>query len=72
MLRKFFLLYYDGIRDLSPSGKTLWCIAIIKLIIMFGVFKFWLMPNYLNDRYDTQEEKVEHIYNTLINNSEQQ
>ncbi|MGL5683926.1 MAG: DUF4492 domain-containing protein [Marinifilaceae bacterium] len=69
MWKQFYLLYYDGFKNLSNWARIMWCILIVKLIIMFGVFKFWLMPNYLSDKYDTKQEKVEHIYNVLINNT---
>ena len=55
MLRKAWDLYYDGFRNMPRWGRTLWLIIIIKLCIMFLVFKLWLMPNYLNSHYDSAE-----------------
>ena len=46
-------------------GRTLWLIIIIKLCIMFLVFKLWLMPNYLNSHYDSAEEKSNHVFEEL-------
>ena len=64
MLRKAWDLYYDGFRNM-PRGRTLWLIIIIKLCIMFLVFKLWLMPNYLNSHYDSAEEKSNHVFEEL-------
>ena len=57
MLRKAWDLYYDGFRNMPRWGRTLWLIIIIKLCIMFLVFKLWLRPNYLNSHYDSAAEK---------------
>ena len=64
MLRKAWDLYYDGFRNM-PRWGTLWLIIIIKLCIMFLVFKLWLMPNYLNSHYDSAEEKSNHVFEEL-------
>ena len=62
MLRKAWDLYYDGFRNMPRWGRTLW---LIKLCIMFLVFKLWLMPNYLNSHYDSAEEKSNHVFEEL-------
>ena len=65
MLRKAWDLYYDGFRNRRRWGRTVWLIIIIKLCIMFLVFKLWLMPNYLNSHYDSAEEKSNHVFEEL-------
>ena len=65
MLRKAWALYYDGFRSMPRWGRTLWLIIIIKLCIMFLVFKLWLMPNYLNSHYDSAEERSNHVFEEL-------
>ena len=65
MLRKAWDLYYGGFRNMPRWGRTLWLIIIIKLCIMFLVFKLWLMPNYLNSHYDSAEEKSNHVFEEL-------
>ena len=65
MLRKAWDLYYDGFRNMPRWGRTLWLIIIIKLCIMFLVFKLRLMPNYLNSHYDSAEEKSNHVFEEL-------
>ncbi|MFR1240410.1 MAG: DUF4492 domain-containing protein [Butyricimonas faecihominis] len=48
-----------------PRWEELFGIIIIKLCIMFLVFKLWLMPNYLNSHYDSAEEKSNHVFEEL-------
>jgi len=67
MLKRVWHLYYDGFRDMPRWGKMLWAIILIKVLILFFVFKFLLMPNYLNTHYATDREKSEHVLNELTN-----
>lgn len=64
---RFFRLYIDGFRNLT-WGKPLWIIILIKLFIMFAILKVFFFPNYLNSRYDTREEKSEHVLKELTKN----
>lgn len=65
MLKKAWNLYYEGFKYMPRWGRTLWLIVIIKLSIMFLVFKLWLMPNFLNSHYDSAEEKSDHVFKEL-------
>ncbi len=42
-------------------GKTLWLIILIKLFIMFAIFRLFLFPNFLNDRFSTDEERSDYV-----------
>ena len=57
MFIRLWHIYYDGFSHLPKWGKIL--IAIV-------VFKFLLMPNYLNTTYTTEQEKSNHVLNELI------
>ena len=65
IFRKAWALYYDGFREMPRWGRVLWTLILIKLVIMFLVFKPFLMPNYLNSRYDTPVEKTNHVIKEL-------
>lgn len=65
LLKKIYFFYADGFKNMSRSGKRLWLIIILKLLIMFGIFKIFFFKNYLNERYDTEAEKIEHISDEL-------
>lgn len=66
MLKRLWNIYYDGFPHLPRWGKILIAIVLAKLFIMFVVFKLLLMPNYLNNQYTTDQEKSNHVLNTLI------
>ena len=39
--------YYDGFRNLSPLGRKLWLLILIKLFIFFVVLKIFFFPDLL-------------------------
>lgn len=62
--RNIWNFYYEGFRNMTV-GKTLWIIIIIKLVIMFGVFRLFFFPNILERDYDTDEQRAEHVRHEL-------
>lgn len=66
MLRCFWNIYKDGFGHLPRWGKALLLIVAVKLLIMFVLFKGLLMPDFLNKRYTTEQEKSNHVLNELI------
>ncbi len=63
---KIFYFYYDGFRAMT-LGKTLWIIILIKLFIFFFVLKLFFFPDLLNTRFDTDDERAEHVSVELTN-----
>lgn len=53
--------YMDGFRSMT-LGRTLWCIILIKLFIMFAVLKVFFFPSYLKGE---AEEKENHVSTEL-------
>jgi len=66
ILKKIFNFYLEGFRDMSPRGKKLWLIILIKLFIMFAILKVFFFPNILKDNFKTDCERIEHIERQLI------
>ncbi|MCH5214746.1 MAG: DUF4492 domain-containing protein [Muribaculaceae bacterium] len=56
--------YYDGFRSMTV-GKSLWVIILVKLFIMFVIFKWIFFPNLLQKNYDTDEERAEAVRTEL-------
>ncbi len=65
LLKNIFFFYKEGFKNMSTTSKRLWLIIFLKLIIMFGVLKVFFFKNYLNERYETDTEKIEHISDEL-------
>lgn len=57
-------LYIDGFRNMTV-GKKLWGIIILKLAIIFLVFKLFFFPDFLGSRYDDDEDKARAVAREL-------
>lgn len=64
----FFTMFRDGFKSMT-LGKTLWTIAIIKLIIMFLILRPIFFPNFLNSKFDDSQSKSEYVSDELIKRS---
>ena len=60
-LRRIWLFYYEGFRDMSSLGKTLWIIILLKLFVVFVVLKLFFFPDLLQTRYGTDGERAERV-----------
>jgi hypothetical protein len=47
-------------------GRKLWLIILIKLAIMFLVLKLFFFPDILKTKYDTDNDRSEHVLQELI------
>ena len=61
-------IYRYGFRNSQLARRLLW-IIIIKVVILFAVFRLFLMPNQLSAKYDTGEEKAQAVRSSLIDRS---
>lgn len=62
--RRVIDLYADGFRNMTV-GRKLWALIIIKLAIIFLVFKLFFFRDYLGERYDTDDEKARAVAKEL-------
>ncbi len=44
MLKRILFFYIDGFKNLSDLGRKLWVIIIIKLVVIFVIFRAFVMP----------------------------
>lgn len=58
-------LYSDGFRSMTV-GRYLWALILIKLFILFFIFKLFFFPNLLNRDYDTDEERAQAVRSSLM------
>ena len=47
-------------------GKTLWAIILLKLFVFFVVMKLLFFPNILKRDYSTDEERADHVRESLL------
>ena len=67
VIKKVWLFYYEGFRNLSPTGKKLWIIILIKLFIMFAILRLFFFPDVMEEKFETDKERSEHIIHELTN-----
>ena len=53
--------YYDGFRNLSPLGRKLWLLILIKLFIFFVVLKIFFFPDLLRRDYDNDADRAQAV-----------
>jgi hypothetical protein len=66
LLRQIFRFYVDGFRGMTV-GRSLWMIILIKLFIIFAIFRLFFFPDYLNSKFDSEEAKSDYVIEDLTN-----
>lgn len=62
--RKILDFYVDGFKEMTV-GRKLWVIILIKLGIMFLVFKLFFFPDILEENYDTDDDRARAVAEQL-------
>jgi hypothetical protein len=65
-LKRIFFFYFDGFKSMT-IGKNLWLIILIKLFIIFLIFRLFFFPDFLDERFDSDQEKSEYVIDQLTN-----
>lgn len=63
---KVVRFYVEGFRSMTV-GKKLWVLILIKIFILFFVFKLFFFPDILSRDYDTDAERAEAVRESLLN-----
>ena len=61
---KIASFYWHGFRSMK-TGRTLWLIIIIKLIIIFGFLKLVFYPDLLNSKFDTDAQRAAYVLDNI-------
>ncbi|MEA1923357.1 MAG: DUF4492 domain-containing protein [Pseudomonadota bacterium] len=56
---KVFSFYLDGFRSMR-TGKTLWKIIFVKIILFVAILKFFF-PDYLQTNFSTDQQRADHV-----------
>jgi hypothetical protein len=59
-LKKIFLFYYQGFKSMTV-GKTLWVIILVKLFILFAIFRIFFFKDYLETNFKNDKERSNHV-----------
>lgn len=64
LLKKIFYFYVDGFKSMT-WGKSLWLLILIKLFVMFFILKLFFFPDFLNHRFESEEERSDYVIEEL-------
>lgn len=67
VIKKVWLFYYEGFKNIGQTGKRLWIIILIKLFIMFAVLRLFFFPDVMKKEFDSNKERSDHIIEELTN-----
>ena len=62
--RKVFDFYVDGFKNMTV-GRKRWAIILIKVAILFLVFKLFFFPNLLEENYDNDDDRARAVATEL-------
>ncbi len=69
LIKKIINFYIDGFKNLDKLGIKIWIIIAIKFFIMFAILKIFFFPDFLNSKFDSENEKGNYVIETLIKNN---
>lgn len=68
---RIYRFYRDGFRSMTV-GRYLWLMIIIKLFILFFIFRLFFFPDLLKRDYDNDADRAQAVRNALIDNDRNQ
>jgi hypothetical protein len=71
VLKRIYTFYADGFRNMGV-GRKLWAIILIKLFIMFAVFRVFFFKNYLNENFENDKQRGDYVLEQLTTPERQQ
>ncbi|HIT97462.1 MAG TPA: DUF4492 domain-containing protein [Candidatus Merdimorpha stercoravium] len=55
---------------MSRLGRMLWVLILVKVAILFLVLKIFFFQDYLDQRFDTPEQKTQYVLEALSGRNE--
>ena len=66
--RNIYNFYKEGFQNMT-LGRTLWAIVLIKLFVMFDILKVFFFPDFLNSKFEKEEDRANYVKSELIDRS---
>jgi len=63
-LHKVWDMYADGFRSMTV-GRRLWALILVKLAILFLVFRLFFFPDILQENYDSDAARADAVRSSL-------
>ena len=68
-VRKIYRFYYDGFTHMSSWGRKVWIIILMKLFIIFAILKLFFFHDFLQRKFDNEEQKSEYVLDQLTSSN---
>ena len=62
--RRVVSMYVDGFRNMTV-GRRLWALILVKLAILFFVFRLFFFPDILHENYDSDADRAQAVRSAL-------
>ncbi len=63
--KRIWRFYIDGFREMT-TGRYLWILILVKLAIIFLVFKLFFFPDILKRDYDDDSSRAAAVRKSMI------
>ena len=60
-MRRIVDFYVEGFKNLPDWARSVWFIILLKLFIMFVIFKLFFFQNKLKTEFSSEEERANHV-----------
>lgn len=60
-LKRIASFYIDGFKNMPGWARTLWIIILLKLFIMFVVFRLFFFQNELKTKFSNDTDRANHV-----------
>lgn len=67
---RIWRFYRDGFREMT-TGKSLWALIIVKLILIFLIMKLLFFPDLLNRDYDDDSSRANAVRTSMLDERRQ-
>ncbi len=68
-VKKLFLFYYEGFRNMSTWGRKVWVVILIKLFIIFAILRLFFFHDFLHEKYNNDKQRSEYVLEQLTNST---
>ncbi|MDZ7741555.1 MAG: DUF4492 domain-containing protein [Bacteroidota bacterium] len=65
LVKKVLNFYVEGFKNMDRLGVKLWVIILIKLFVMFVILRLIFFPNFLNSKFESEEQKSDYVIEQL-------
>lgn len=65
MFKRIFKFYLDIFRHPDITSRKLWVLILIKLFIIFVVFRLFFFPDLLKKKYTNDSDRAAHVLDNL-------